>query len=394
MPFSKLYNSRTEFLADYSNLSQLDTWVAYDKANVYFKNTFNTQKYNLYDVLYASSDGILNITGDGIPIAVCAIPSSHMPDGKARFIALKDCTNSAGEQQTWIYGGYTCQLNNKDSEFHNLGSGWGYPCIGKPSTDDDRSQQTIFGSYQQLHCMSQGRGFPAFEFDDNSVSIVYNGNTGYKVADLFDEKTKHYVRYDLRDNSTSSHGWGGTFASPFLTDNSKNTVFFIQNFNNSNNEAILFNGKSLTQKLVNISLETLEANDNATIYNGATDTIQNLLGYNASNLVYNSASINKRIDGCHFYPAALACYAYSTPGTSAGNWYLGSGGEMMYVFARCKSLNTVISSLGGTPVRSGTFCWSSTQYSANYSSCFLTNYGFLYDYYKYYSFWCRPFLSL
>jgi len=75
--------------------------------------------------------------------------------------------------------------------------------------------------------MNQGRGFPAFEFDDNSVSIVYNGNTGYKVADLFDEKTKHYVRYDLRDNSTSSHGWGGTFASPFLTDNSKNTVFFI-----------------------------------------------------------------------------------------------------------------------------------------------------------------------
>jgi len=66
------------------------------------------------------------------------------------------------------------------------------------------------------------------------------------------------------------------------------------------------------------------------------------------------------MDGCHFYPAALACYVYSTLGTSPGNWYLGSGGEMMYVFARCKSLNTVISSLGGTPVRSGTRYWSST----------------------------------
>lgn len=76
------------------------------------------------------------------------------------------------------------------------------------------------------------------------------------------------------------------------------------------------------------------------------------------------------------HPAAQYCANYSTNGTSKGDWYLPSIGELGFIASRFDTINSAISKVGGTTFNIAGKYWSSTQYSAD-SVCFINTNGFI-----------------
>ena len=78
------------------------------------------------------------------------------------------------------------------------------------------------------------------------------------------------------------------------------------------------------------------------------------------------------------YPAASCCDMFHTPGTSQGDWYLPSMGELGYVMARFNAINNSINKLPSDVnklvVASDNF-WSSSELSPNNARLLRTNYG-------------------
>ncbi len=63
--------------------------------------------------------------------------------------------------------------------------------------------------------------------------------------------------------------------------------------------------------------------------------------------------------------AAVTCYNYTTAGTSKGDWYLGSAGEMYEVFVTNKTaVNNALSLLGKSTLGSSDY-WTSTEFSSS-----------------------------
>jgi len=90
-----------------------------------------------------------------------------------------------------------------------------------------------------------------------------------------------------------------------------------------------------------------------------------------------------------YSPAACCCARYHTLGTSAGDWYLGAGGEMSMIVvlrneinAKLQQINAVYSNDCIVSLASG-YHWTSTEYSANISYIVNTSSGYIDGSYKY-----------
>jgi hypothetical protein len=99
------------------------------------------------------------------------------------------------------------------------------------------------------------------------------------------------------------------------------------------------------------------------------------------------------------YPAACACWRYSTVGTEQGDWYLPACGEFGYVCARMKAINTVISKINTWKPNSAVsltsnWYWTSTEYSAWDARTVNLDIGLVNGYYRYFQFRVRPFLRV
>ena len=92
------------------------------------------------------------------------------------------------------------------------------------------------------------------------------------------------------------------------------------------------------------------------------------------------------------YVAANAAWNYSD-GVSNTQWYLPSMGELGFIVARFKTINSTISMLSGVSVPSYTF-WSSTEYSSIYTYYVRTDNGNVTDSYKDGKYYVRPFALL
>jgi hypothetical protein len=85
-----------------------------------------------------------------------------------------------------------------------------------------------------------------------------------------------------------------------------------------------------------------------------------------------------------FFPAACCCWRYSTIGTSQGDWYLPSGGEMMAILNLSADIDAAITLVGGT-VMGSDYMWTSTQNSTDSTKAFSSNQTKLYNDDKSYS---------
>lgn len=78
------------------------------------------------------------------------------------------------------------------------------------------------------------------------------------------------------------------------------------------------------------------------------------------------------------YPAAQCCWRYSTSGTSQGQWYLPSMGELGFLYEIKSAISDKIVAAGGPALTtSSTYFWSSTEYSNGYAR-YLTSNGIVF----------------
>ena len=131
-------------------------------------------------------------------------------------------------------------------------------------------------------------------------------------------------------------------------------------------------------------------------YNGSefnTDYSKDISGYNNALSDFNGLSNTQVLVGLGSdYVAANAAWNYSD-GASNIQWYLPSAGELGFLVARFKAINSTISMLSGVALPSSNF-WSSTEYSSNNAYLVSTNIGYV-DYFSKGSYCCvRPFASL
>jgi len=75
--------------------------------------------------------------------------------------------------------------------------------------------------------------------------------------------------------------------------------------------------------------------------------------------------------------AAGYCYNQTTGGLAKGDWFLPSAKELYTVYTNKSTINTAITSAGGTTI-SSSYYWSSTEYSSNYAWELYMDYGDVY----------------
>ena len=117
-------------------------------------------------------------------------------------------------------------------------------------------------------------------------------------------------------------------------------------------------------------------------------------GYNNALSDFNGLSNTKTLVGLGSdYEAANACWKYKD-GASNLQWYLPAMGELGYLMPRFNEINSVITALGGVAVNGSNCFWSSSEYSSNYAYLLNTEYGFVNDSGKNYTYGVRPFSIL
>ena len=150
--------------------------------------------------------------------------------------------------------------------------------------------------------------------------------------------------------------------SPYLTDGSRNPGYYQITLPSSPSNALAdFDGIGNSQVLW--GLATSQSSWKT-----------------ASSITNNSSS--------GYYPAACCCWRYHTEGTSQGDWYLPACGELGYIMPPFNKINEAIDKMRtayGSSVGvklSGSYCWSSTEYSSDYARSMTTSTGNVDDYNK------------
>ena len=150
-----------------------------------------------------------------------------------------------------------------------------------------------------------------------------------KVANPYDNKTKYYYN-DSDKYIPSPYNNDGTFNPNYsLTTSPSSTANCLADFDGYNN----------TKKILEVR--------------GTKD-------YSTWKPTYNNEAD---------YPAASCCDMYSTYGTSQGEWYLPSAGELGYAVVRQQAINDTISKLISAGVTNASTVsladyWSSSEYSS------------------------------
>ena len=188
-----------------------------------------------------------------------------------------------------------------------------------------------------------------------------------------DTTLTNYTKVPITNNtgsvSSSSNSYGYLPSDKFTGD----TSFIDSNAKYSTNDTIKipspYNGSEFNTDYS----KTISGNNTLSDFNGLSNT-QVLVGLGSD------------------YKAANAAYNYSD-GVSNTQWYLPSAGELGFLVARFKAINSTISMLSGVAVPSNAF-WSSTEYGSGRACYVGTVGGYVDSNPKNSSSYVRPFASL
>ena len=315
----KLFQTQEDF--NNGNAELTIPWVSYtvetntvtykssaiaDVAGVIVCSNGTTRKY------LTASDYLSTGAPSGfVPIGVVVIPKSHTADGKGRMISLDFMSVADPDNGTSVYDFNTASTDNVniywgdrnvDTDIPNLP----LPCIGVSNDIANLpSQQTLVETVN-------------YGLIAENISVVADGSeTGMTT------ETKCVYGKNPYDTETQ---WGyltggGTdnpnaplIPSPYLSNGSINPIF-----RSEGTVGAALSGREYTDILLNLS--TAQADWKT------AETITNSYDYN-------------------YYPAACTTWRYSTVGTSQGDWYLPSIGELLYVPARAKQIQEALDAIG------------------------------------------------
>ena len=223
------------------------------------------------------------------PIGVVVVPASHTDDGTARVMSLAamdynnpDNGNTNGHINI-CWGGHEYNV----PELPNLMQ---VPYIANRIDTITAETQTLLGFYGTI-------------YECRMCSDYYT-----EYQNPYDTKS-YYGGYSVGDYA---------IPSPYLEDGSKNPIY--HDTSNTGNILADMNGKDNTDKILAVdNSDSTDWKTGVTISNsGYTETI---------------------------HPAAQCCWRYHTVGTNQGDWYLPSAGELGYLAARWKAINTSIAKI-------------------------------------------------
>ena len=328
-----LYNSTSQFEAEKETLDNKKHYTAetIDDKNIHFKNKRvilpikPVEESVAADICLVENSTLNKYIVDGnsysvdlfpaeqyTPIGVVVVPASHTDDGTARVIslvAMNPNTPDSGstEGHTNIYWG------GDDYDVPDLPYKTQAPWIGTAASALTDTQVL--------------QGFTSLLKADFSSDYYDNS-----YPNPFDEGTCFGEDYKM------------LAPSPYLTGGLRNEIY--HSTENTGNAYADMDGKSNTEKILSVDNGAgIDWQTAATITNtGNTETI---------------------------HPAAQCCWRYHTIGTNQGDWYLPAGGELGYLAARWKAINSSITKIRSfgvfhsleLPVTSG--WWSSTEYSSS-----------------------------
>ena len=315
----KLFQTQEDF--NNGNAELTIPWVSYtvetntvtykssaiaDVAGVIVCSNGTTRKY------LTASDYLSTGAPSGFtPIGVVVIPKSHTADGKGRMISLDFMSVADPDNGTSVYDFNTASesdLNiywgdrNVDTDIPNLP----LPCIGVSNDIANLpSQQTLVETVD-------------FGLIAENISVVADGSeTGVTTEtkcvygkNPYDTETQWgYLTVGGTDNPNAP-----LIPSPYLSNGSINPIF-----RSEGTVGAALSGREYTDILLNLSTAQADWKTAETITNS-----------------YNS----------NYYPAACTTWRYSTVGTSQGDWYLPSIGELLYVPARAKQIQEALDAIG------------------------------------------------
>lgn len=226
------------------------------------------------------------------PIGVVVVPASHTDDSTARVASLINMNIANPDNgSTDIYsrvawGGYGYSIPE-------LFDRTMIPCISETGYNGISPTQEIAG-----WCSTE----------DRSTNIIAFSTDYYKTnnPNPFDEGTYFH------------EGYNKLAVSPYLTGGLKNELYYSTE--NSSSVCADMDGKGNTEKILAVD-------------NGSSTDWQ------------TAVSITNTGDAETIHPAAQCCWRYHTVGTSQGDWYLPSGGELGYIAARLKLINDSITKI-------------------------------------------------
>ena len=214
-------------------------------------------------------------------------------------------------------------------------------------------------------------------------AVDSNGNATTSHSNIYWEQSGNYVNTTLTNytkvpitNNTSS------------TSSSSNTYGYLPSDNFTGDTSFVDS---------NAKYDANETTKIPSPYNGSefnTDYSKTISGNNALS-DFNGLSNTQVLVGLGSdYKAANAAYNYSD-GVSNTQWYLPSAGELGFLVARFKAINSTISMLSGVAVPSN-FLWSSTESSSTYAYYVRIERGTVNHNSKnnYYNYYVRPFAMI
>ena len=294
-------------LRKFSNLAAKEAATIYRPCVSFIEDTMDVIYHPLYyfNPRYLYTDGSTSTTLDSSKtvMGVEVIPASHMSDGKARFVSVKNMSRFAGEVETGstaigndaANGGANIiwgRANENVNELTNY-TNFGY----KLKTDEEAvTSDNPYGFINELS-------------ETISSTAVTDFNNGYPGSDY-----PFFSGAYLPFNSISLMSRDNPLPYPFNSDGSKNMLYWN-------------NGEGM-------AITDMEGANNTNILRTRTKVTWS----EGDELNTNTNVIN--------HPAAIACYRFhgGKPDT-AGHWYLPAAGELGYLWANVAKINAKIAAL-------------------------------------------------
>lgn len=232
------------------------------------------------------------------PIGIVVIPASHgvYGTGEAGVMSLTymDYNNpDTGWTKTFE------EINSDSSVYMYSGhrnSGW---ISGMPQHKYARCPQ--YGTMNQSPSTTLNRSLTSDTSNNHIPSDQFNG---YKcMQDVF----ANWYPYDANNRYYCP--------SPYLSNGRKNPDYHKNTGNYSENDLARFNGKELTEFILNIAT--------------------------AQEDWRTASTIDNKFDS-NYTPMACCAWRFHTVGTSQGDWYLPTPGELGYIVARFKAIDSTV----------------------------------------------------
>lgn len=123
-----------------------------------------------------------------------------------------------------------------------------------------------------------------------------------------------------------------------------------------------------------------------------SEEYDNFKGKEYTEIIKNNKKYKK--DNSYF-PAFDFCLKYKTKGTESGDWYLPSTGELHKIYnMNMDVINYSFFIMGTTLIKDGTIYWASAEGSSMNAWRYSTHHAYLYNWYKWNSYYVRPSLAI